>query len=138
MKKIITFILLFAVCLLSRGQNKGDFYGRFVNKENSIHLVLDLYEESIETPGFEFLGKSNGYIYGNLYSTWFVTSCKVLDKTHATIRVSNDQGADAVTIKLSFIDKKTLRYEVDGSNDIKKVIGRKLVKVPSTMDFSWE
>lgn len=55
MRVFITLLLL----LISHSiKAQQPFKGKFYSKSNHITLVLDLYESSIEVPGYSFLRKS--------------------------------------------------------------------------------
>lgn len=110
------------------------FKGRFYNEENRIYLTLDLYEATLNAPGLSFLGKMNGFMNGNIYGIWLLTSCQVEGKT-ATLRLSDDQGSDAQTVRLTAQSDSILIYKAVGGNNIRKVEKRKLVKIPSEMTF---
>ena len=125
---------LFVQSVFSQTQNGKPFKGSFYNRENRINLVIDLYDETISIPNLSFLGKTNGYMNGNINGTWMLVSKKIEGKT-ATIRVSNDQGADSQTIKLTLNADSTLNYETVNGNCIRKVVNRKFAKVPSEMVF---
>lgn len=111
------------------------FKGHFVNAEHNLHLYMDLYEESVEAPGFGFLGKMHGYLTGNIYGTWLMVSHKIKGN-QATLRFTNDQGADSQTIELALVNDSTLAYHATGPAVIKKVENRKLVKIPTTITLS--
>lgn len=110
------------------------FKGRFYNEENRIYLTLDLYEATLDAPGLSFLGKMNGFMNGNIYGIWLLTSCQVEGKT-AMLRLSDDQGSDAQTVRLTAQSDSILIYKAVGGNNIRKVEKRKLVKIPSEMTF---
>ena len=74
---------------------------------------------SITIPGLSFLGPTNGYMGGNIYGIWMVTSCEVKGST-ATFRLSNDQGADSQTIRLTPAENGGLNYEAIDGNEIKR------------------
>lgn len=110
------------------------YKGAFVNKDMRINLVIDLYGETIGIPGLDFLGKTHGYMNGNIYGIWMVTSCTMTDG-EATLSLSNDQGSDTQAIRLTPTEDGKIRYETIGGNEVKRVEGRKLVKIPSTLLF---
>ncbi len=116
------------------GSPENDFKGSFFNSKYRINLVIDLENESVVVPGLSFLGQTHGYMGGNIYGVWMITSCKV-KKDEATIRMSNDQGADAQTVRLTSTDDGGLDYQVVGDNEVKRIEGRKLVKIPATLHF---
>ena len=71
---------------------------------------------------------------GNIYGIWMVTSCEVKGST-ATFRLSNDQGADSQTIRLTPAENGGLNYEAIDGNEIKRASGRKLIKIPTKLFF---
>lgn len=105
------------------------------NKENNIFLHLDLYEESVNVPGMEMFGPMNGYMNGSIYGVWMVTSFKIEDDKTATIRLSNDQGADTQEARLTVVNDSTYQFQQKNGVAIKKVVGRSLVKIPSELTF---
>ncbi len=120
---------------LSAQSDQNIFKGTFWNEENRIRIVLNLYEESIRIPGYDFLGMTNGYLSGNVYGTWLLTSFHIDNENQATLRFSDDRGADSQTVILTRQADSTFVYATSGGNAIRKVVGRKLVKIPSNMTF---
>ncbi len=103
--------------------------------ENKINLHIDLYEESINVPGMEMFGPMNGYMNGNVYGIWMVTSCKVEDEKTATLRLSNDLGSETQQVRLTVENDSTYQFEQEDGAVIKKVVNRKLVKIPKKLTF---
>ena len=132
-------LLFFCALMLAGGQLSAQtadrpFKGRFYNEENRIYLTLDLYEATLDAPGLSFLGKMNGFMNGNIYGIWLLTSHKIEGKT-ATLRFSNDQGSDAQTVRLTAQSDSVLIYKALDGNSIRRVEQSKLVKLPSEMIF---
>ena len=132
-------LLFFCALMLAGGQLSAQtadrpFKGRFYNEENRIYLTIDLYEATLDAPGLSFLGKVNGFMNGNIYGIWLLTSHKIEGKT-ATLRFSNDQGSDAQTVRLTAQSDSVLIYKALDGNSIRRVEKRKLVKIPSEMTF---
>ena len=48
---------------------------KLTHPKEKIDLVIDLHEESIEVPTLEMFGPMNGYLGGNIFGVWYVTSC---------------------------------------------------------------
>jgi len=138
MNKLATTLLIFFCCIppqAVRGQDLLPFKGTYVCDEAKVLLNLDAYAESIEVPNMRFLGKLNGYLSGRgVYGVWLVTSCTVKDNV-AEIRLSNDTGADAQTIHFIAESDSLYTYKAIGGNDIRKAVGRKLVRIPSELHF---
>lgn len=103
-------------------------------KEENLHLTIDLYEESINVPGMEMFGPMHGYLNGNVYGIWTITSSKIINENTALIRLSNDQGSETQEVKLTKNENEYIFEQVDGVS-IKKVVGRKLVKIPKKLIF---
>lgn len=103
-------------------------------KEENLHLTIDLYEESINVPGMEMFGPMHGYLNGNVYGIWTITSSKIINENTALIRLSNDQGSETQEVKLTKNENEYIFEQVNGVS-IKKVVGRKLVKIPKKLIF---
>lgn len=112
------------------------FKGHFYCPETKVHLYLDLYEESIEVPGFSFLGKMQGYMEGGIYGTWMLIKHEIrAGQRKVLLRFSNDIGSDSQNIEFTQINDSTFTYQAVEGNAIKKAVGRKLVKVTDQMKF---
>lgn len=130
MKHLLFLLLLFPIALWGQKPFKGLFF----DKDNNINLNIDFYEESVEVPGLSFLGKTNGYMNGNIFGIWMVTSFKIKNNK-ATVNLSNDMGSDSQTIILIVNEKNELEYQTVGTQCIKKVVNRKLIKIPDSLHF---
>lgn len=83
----------------------------------------------------EMFGPMFGYLNGNIYGIWSATSAKVIDDKNATIRFSNDLGSETQEVLLTLNDDSTYTFkQVDGVV-IKKVVKKKLVKIPQVLEF---
>lgn len=98
--------------------------------KEGINLVVDLYEESIEVPTLEDFGPMNGYMDGNIYGVWYVTSFKLENDKMATIKLANDLGSEIQKIQLTQTTDSTWQMKFLGTNVVRRVAGKKLVKVP--------
>ncbi|MCM1108785.1 MAG: hypothetical protein NC388_06995 [Clostridium sp.] len=125
--------ILFATTLLAclNGLAQQPFKGILENKKEDISLNLNLYEENITVPGMDFFGPCHGYMHGNIYGIWTITSSRINDGQTAVIRLSNDQGSDTQEVELSVVNDSTILFRQKGKVTIKKVVNRKLVKIPS-------
>lgn len=108
----------------------------YYDSQTRIRLVINLYDETVNVPGYSFIGPTHGYMSGNLYGIWIVTSCRIHPNGSATLHLTNDQGADSQTIQLTPQPPKNMMYEAVGGNEIKRVQGRKLVKIPARINFT--
>lgn len=106
---------------------------RLQSPEEKVNLTLDLYEESIEVPGFEAFGPMNGYMDGNIYGVWYVVGFDIKDDKHATITIANDLGSEDQKLSLTQDTDSTYQLKFLGYNAVKRAQGKKLVKIPSEM-----
>lgn len=105
-------------------------------EEEGITLRIDLYDETIDVPGMELFGPMNGYMGGKgIYGVWMVTSFKIESDREATLRLSNDQGSETQRIRLTNLTDSTYQAELQGGVVMKKVVEKKLVKLPSRLTF---
>ena len=127
--------LLSVVLLLSIALRAGEPWKlQLTNKEEQVDLKLDLYEESIDVPGMELFGPMNGYLAGKgVYGTWMITSFQIKNDKEVTLRLSNDQGSETQAILLTWQNDSTYLMELQNGVVVKKVVNKKLVKIPAKM-----
>ena len=134
MKHILSFfiaILCFSPITLAQGPWKL----KLLCPEEDIRLHIDLYEESVKVPGMEMFGPMNGYLGGNIYGVWTVTSFKIQDDKIATLRLSNDLGSETQKVTLTQQSDSIYTLHFEGTNVVKRAIGRKLVKIPAELNM---
>ncbi len=132
MKRIL-FLFFIALSLSSTVMAQGPWKLKLLCPEENVRLHIDLYEESIKVPGMEMFGPMNGYLGGNIYGVWTVTSFKIQDDKTATLRLSNDLGSETQKVTLTQQSDSLYLLHLDGITVVKRVVGKKLVKVP--IDF---
>ena len=132
MKRIL-FLFFIALSLSSTVMAQGPWKLKLLCPEENVRLHIDLYEESIKVPGMEIFGPMNGYLGGNIYGVWTVTSFKIQDDKTATLRLSNDLGSETQKVTLTQQSDSLYLLHLDGITVVKRVVGKKLVKVP--IDF---
>lgn len=129
----------FFVCLLFcflPGFGQSSFKGSFYNKENKISLVIDFEKESVNIPGFSFLGQTHGFMNGNIYGVWMITKIAwTQDKKVAIVHFANDYGSEAQKIRMTLREDSILTYKVMDTPVIKKIVDNKLVKIPTELVF---
>lgn len=101
--------------------------------QEKINLNIDLYEESVMVPTMEDFGPMNGYMNGNVYGVWMVTSFDIKSNSTATINLSNDLGSETQEAQLTQLTDSTWSLKFTGRNVVKRVSGKKLVKIPSEL-----
>ncbi len=135
LRKLFFLLLLSCLSQTALGDSKDlPFKGNFHNEENRVNLVLNLYEADIFAPGYGFLGELNGFMNGGIYGVWFMTDYKI-EGNVATLRMTNDIGSDAQTILFELLPDGSYSYKAINGNEVKKAVGRRLVRIPSSMIF---
>lgn len=126
------FFMLFTVLLCHSTYAGNPWKLSLTDPKEKVTLTIDLHEESIEVPGMEIFGPMNGYLGGNIYGVWAVTSFKI-KKDKAILRLSNDLGSETQEAELTHTSDSTYTLKLLGSTVVKKVEGRKLYKITSTL-----
>lgn len=129
MKRLFVLISL-AVCLLSHASEPWKL--SLIDRDESIVLKIDLQEESIMVPGMEIFGPMHGYLGGNVYGVWTITSFK-LKKDKAILRMSNDLGSETQEAELAQFNDSTYTLKLVGTVLMKRAVGNKLHKIASTL-----
>lgn len=129
-------ILLLFFCIMSELIHaQQPFKGSLYSSENKLTLFLDLYKESIHVPGMDMFGPMHGYLTGNVYGIWCITSAQIKNENTALIRLSNDFGSETQAVKLSIKNDSTYIFEQEDGVVIKKAVNKKLVKIPQKIIF---
>ena len=130
MKRFLSLFLI-TLSLTSSVLAQGPWKLNLHCPEEDVRLHIDLYEESVIVPGMEMFGPMNGYLGGNIYGVWSITSFKIDSDKNVSLRVSNDLGSETQAIQITQQNDSVWRMEFTGHNVIKRVNGKKLVKIPS-------
>ena len=69
---------------------------------------------------------------GKIYGVWMLTKRERKGDT-AILRFTNDIGSDSQTVELKPLPDGTYQYTALEGNNVRRVKGRKLIKVPDTM-----
>lgn len=129
MKYIFSLLAIATSTLLYAGQ---PWKLNLMDPKEKISLKMDLYEESIIVPGMEMFGPMHGYLGGNIYGVWTITSFKI-KKDMAVLRLSNDLGSETQEAELKQTSDTTYTLKLTGSTVVKRAEGRKLHKITSTL-----
>ena len=129
-------MIVCALAALTEISAQKPFKCLLVDNENGIKIQLDLYEETVNVPGMEIFGPMNGYLGGNVLGIWMVTSFKVESDQVAQLRFSNDLGSETQQARLVKKDDNTYTLELQDGVVIKKVVNKKLVKIPKDLTFA--
>ncbi|MCM1372310.1 MAG: hypothetical protein NC113_01495 [Bacteroides sp.] len=129
MKQLLVLILL-VVCMLSHAEDPWKL--DLIDRNKNIILKINLDEECIEVPGMEAFGPMHGYLGGNIYGVWAVTSFRINNKK-AILRLSNDLGSETQEVELTQTTDSTYQLKLVGTTVIKRVEGHKLHKISPTL-----
>ena len=136
MKKIIsTFALALILLPLSAQENNQPFRAYLFNKEYSVYLRINFYDEDITVPGQDLYGKLPGYLsklHNSFY--WLITSAEV-EGNKATLQMINDYGSEDLTATLTAeSDSVYVLKQIDGST-LKVPNNGKWQKLPKTLEL---
>ena len=136
MKKIlVTIILAFTLIPTFAQQGKEPFCAYLFNKEYSVYLRINLYDEDITVPGQDLYGKLPGYLSKQHNSfCWLITSAEV-EGNKATLQMINDYGSEDLTATLTAEnDSVFVLKQIDG-NTLKVPNNGKWQKLPKTLEL---
>lgn len=136
MKKIITIIILaFLLSPALAQENKEPFRAYLINKEFSVYLRIDFYQENISVPGQDLYGKLPGYLSKQHNSfCWLITSAEV-EGNKATLQMINDYGSEDLTATLTAeSDSVYVLKQIEGST-LKIPNNGKWQKLPKTLEL---
>lgn len=136
MKKIlVTIILAFTLIPTFAQQGKEQFRAYLFNKEYSVYLRINLYDEDITVPGQDLYGKLPGYLSKQHNSfCWLITSAEV-EGNKATLQMINDYGSEDLTATLTAEnDSVFVLKQIDG-NTLKVPNNGKWQKLPKTLEL---
>ena len=136
MKKIIaTLILTLMLSPVFAQESKKPFRAYLINKEYSVYLRIDFYQESISVPGQDLYGKLPGYLSKQHNSfCWLITSAEV-EGNKATLQMINDYGSEDLTATLTAeSDSVYVLKQIEGST-LKIPNNGKWQKLPKTLEL---
>ena len=136
MKKIIaTFILTLMLSPVFAQESKKPFRAYLINKEYSVYLRIDFYQESISVPGQDLYGKLPGYLSKQHNSfCWLITSAEV-EGNKATLQMITDYGSEDLTATLTAESYSVyVLKQIEGST-LKIPNNGKWQKLPKTLEL---
>ena len=142
MKKIIAILMLFHLSLAlsvaqtdqkatpSDSKDKA-FRAYLYNKEYSVYLRINLYDQDVEVPGQPIYGKLPGYL-GKEHNSfcWVITSCKVKNEERAELQLINDFGSEDLTATLTRVNDSLYVLRQESGSTIKVPKNGKWQKLP--------
>ena len=133
MRKWATSAVIFSI--FTAGLAKGPWKLQLHCPKEKIDFKIDLYEESISVPGLEDFGPMNGYLGGEIFGVWYVVGFDIKNERNASITIANDLGSEDQKLSLTQTSDSTYTLKFLGHNVVKRVQGRKLVKIPSELQM---
>ena len=136
MKKIIaTFILTLMLSPVFAQESKKPFRAYLINKEYSVYLRIDFYQESISVPGQDLYGRLPGFLSKQHNSfCWLITSAEV-EGNKATLQMINDYGSEDLTATLTAeSDSVYILKQIEGST-LKVPNNGKWQKLPKSLEL---
>lgn len=130
MRVLLLALFCFITNIASAQQTKEarPFEGHFYSAESQVDLYLNLYEEDILVPNFDFLGKMNGYMNGKgIYGTWMLLK-HTINGNKATLRFSNDIGSDVQDAELTLNADSTYSFRTINKNALRRAVNRNILK----------
>lgn len=124
--KHFSVLFFLSFCLLSHAGEPWKL--NLIDRSENIVLNIDLQKESIEVPGMEMFGPMHGYLGGNVYGVWTVTSFRI-NKGKAILRLSNDLGSETQEAELSQTSDSTYSLKLVGAVVVKRAVGNRLHKI---------
>ena len=136
MKKLFaTIICLLAVLTTTAQETGGPFRAYLINKEYSVFLRIDFYQESISVPGQDLYGKLPGYLSKQHNSfCWLITSAEV-DGNKATPQMINDYGSEDLTATLTCVNDSVYTLRQNSGSTLKVPEKKGWRKLPTTLTF---
>ena len=106
--------------------------GTFYNDDIGLRLHVDLGKERLIVTGMAFLGPVFAYMDGRIYGSWMLVK-KEVKNGKAILRFTNEIGSDSQDVELTQTADGNYFYRTLGGNNVKKVVGRRLVKIADSM-----
>jgi len=136
MKKIfVTFVWALTFFSVHAQESNQPFRAYLFNKEYSVYLRINFYDENITVPGQDLYGKLPGYLSKQHNSfCWLITSVEV-EGNKATLQIINDYGSEDLTATLTAeSDSVFVLKQIDGST-LKVPNNGKWQKLPKTLEL---
>ena len=136
MKKIFTaFVLALMFLPVLAQENNQPFRAYLINKEYSVYLRINFYDEDVTVPGQDLYGKLPGYLSKQHNSfCWLITTTEV-EGNKATLQMINDYGSEDLTATLTAEnDSVYVLKQIDGST-LKVPNNGKWQKLPKTLEL---
>lgn len=139
MKRIIRNVLIMLLLLISSATwaQERVFCGKVYNSDYGVWLDINLYEETVDIPGQDVLGKVFGYLKKATDSrVWIVMSVKFSDNgKKATLEMVNDYGSEELVATLTLGSDGSYTLKQEEGSIIKVADKGKWLKLPKVMVF---
>ena len=134
-KMIFTALACMATISLHAQQDTLCFKGYIQNKEYSVYLQINFYDNNVKVPGQEIFGNMAGY-FGDQKDgrKWLITDAQV-EGNIAHLAITNDYGSEDLTADLTRLNDGSYELHQISGSTIKIARNRKWVKIPKKLIF---
>ncbi len=134
-KLIIMLVTFFALADCMAQGDSAVFKGYLENKEYSIYIRMNFYDNDVVIPGQEIYGQMPGFIGDRKDGRkWLIVEAKP-QKDKAELSISNDDGYEDLTAELSRNADGTYTLKQKEGSVLKFARNRKWMKIPKTVVF---
>ena len=135
--QIAFFILLTIPVCAQKSTEDKPFLAYLINKEYSVYLRINFYEQDIKVPGQELYGPLPGYL-GKEHNSfcWVITSCKLKGDDQAEMQLINDFGSEDLRATLTRKNDSLYVLKQGSGSTIKVPHQGKWRKLPGTLTFT--
>ena len=150
--QIAFFILLTIPVCAQKSTEDKPFLAYLINKEYSVYLRINFYEQDIKVPGQELYGPLPGYLgkehnsfcwvitscklKGDDSFCWVITSCKLKGDDQAEMQLINDFGSEDLRATLTRKNDSLYVLKQGSGSTIKVPHQGKWRKLPGTLIFT--
>ena len=136
-RHLMMAILMGGTTLMAMAQNEGEkpFKGYLYNKEYSVFLRMNFYEQNISIPGQELYGPLPGYLGKDRYTFyWPIVTAEVKDGK-AILTMVNDYGSEDLTAQLTQVNDSVFELKQLEGSTLKMPDNRKWQKLPKVLEL---
>jgi hypothetical protein len=116
-------------------QDGKPFSGRLQNKEYSVYMNINLYDNNITVPNQELYGELPGYLGRERYNFYWPVVKAEVKNGKAMLTMVNDYGSEDLTAQLTQLNDSTFELKQLSGSALKVPNNGKWLKLPKTLLF---